>query len=100
GSSPPIERIAQAVNPDDAQRAALDDLAAATRKAADQLKPDCGPDQSLTPTGRIDAMATRPRAAPQAIDTVQPALKRFYSSLGDEQKARFNLLGVGRSVAR
>jgi hypothetical protein len=30
----------------------------------------------------------------QALDTVQPALAKFYDSLSDEQKARFNRLNV------
>ena len=30
----------------------------------------------------------------QAIKIVEPALARFYNSLHDEQKARFNTLGA------
>jgi hypothetical protein len=37
-------------------------------------------------------MARRLKATLQALDTVQPALDRFYGSLSDEQKARFNRL--------
>jgi hypothetical protein len=29
----------------------------------------------------------------QAIETVRPALTRFYGSLSDEQKARFDRMG-------
>jgi hypothetical protein len=87
---PPIERMAQVLNPDEAQRAALDDLGTALRKAADQINADCPREQFLTPTGRVDAMAARLRAALAALDIVQPALERFYNSLSDEQKARFN----------
>jgi hypothetical protein len=35
---------------------------------------------------RLDAML-------QAVRTVQPAVEKFYQSLNDEQKARFNTLG-------
>jgi hypothetical protein len=28
-----------------------------------------------------------------AVEAVRPNLKNFYASLGDEQKARFNLMG-------
>ena len=38
-------------------------------------------------------MEQRLRAMEQAIDTVQPALAKFYNSLTDEQKARFDRLG-------
>jgi len=30
----------------------------------------------------------------QALDTVQPTLAKFYQSLNDEQRARFNRLNV------
>jgi hypothetical protein len=32
----------------------------------------------------------------QAVETVQPALANFYSSLSDDQKARFD--GMGRQL--
>jgi hypothetical protein len=38
-------------------------------------------------------MEQRLEAVLQAIDTVRPALTRFYSSLSDEQKARFDRMG-------
>jgi hypothetical protein len=40
---------------------------------------------------RLDVMAT-------AIKTVRPALARFYASLTDEQKARFNMLGPPKTT--
>ena len=93
----PIERIAQAVQPTPAQRAALDELKDASVKAAERLKTDCPTYQTLTPTGRVEAMEKRLDATLGAVKTVQPALAKFYNSLSDEQKARFNSL---RSVSR
>lgn len=90
----PTERIAQVLNPTDAQRTALDGLNEATRKAADFLKANCPAEQMLTPPGRITAMEHRLGAMQSAIKTVQPAMENFYKSLTDEQKARFNLLGL------
>ena len=81
------------------QRAALQELNEASKKAADLLKADCTDEQSLTPTGRLEAMERRLNAMLQALNTVQPALERFYGSLNDEQKARFNQLGP-RQTAR
>ena len=89
----PIERIAQTVAPDDTQRAALDELKGATAKAIDILKASCPTELPSTPTGRIGAMHNRLEAMQQAVRTVRPALERFYQSLNDEQKARFNALG-------
>ena len=89
----PIERIAQTVEPNDAQRAALDELKNATAKALDILKAACPTALPSTPTGRIEAMRQRLEAMQQAVRTVRPALDKFYESLNDEQKARFSALG-------
>ena len=93
----PIDRIARAVQPTPAQRAALDGLRDASVKAADELKANCPSFQALTPTGRVEAMEKRLQATLFAVRTVRPALTRFYDSLNDEQKARFNSL---RSASR
>ena len=45
-----------------------------------------------SPGGRIEAMHARLAAMLHAVDLVQPALARFYGSLSDEQKERFNRL--------
>ncbi len=92
-AEPPTARIAEAVRPTPEQRTALDDLDAASVAAAEFLKANCREDQALTPPGRLEAMALRLEAMLQALKTVQPALERFYNSLSDEQKARFNQLG-------
>jgi ABC-type transporter MlaC component len=89
----PIERIAQTVEPNDAQRAALDEIKAATAKALDILKASCPTELPSTPAGRIEAMRARLDAMLQAVRTVRPVLEKFYQSLNDEQKARFNALG-------
>src|SRR5262245_5845517 len=93
----PIDRIGQAVQPTPTQRAALDDLKDASVKAAEGLKVSCPAYQMLTPTGRVEAMEKRLDATLGAVKTVQPPLAKFYNSLSDEQKARFNSL---RSASR
>ena len=75
----------------------LDDLKDASVKAAEGLKVGCPAYQMLTPTGRVEAMEKRLDATLGAVKTVQPALAKFYNSLSDEQKARFNSL---RSASR
>src|SRR5215472_4843168 len=89
----PIERIAQTVEPNDAERAVLDELKAATAQALDILKAACPAALPSTPTGRVEAMHQRLDAMLQAVRTVRPVVKKFYQSLNDEQKARFNALG-------
>jgi hypothetical protein len=88
----PSDRIAQALHLDDNQRGALADLNTASAKASDLMVQNCPQDQSLTPTGRVAAVEQRLNAMLQALDTVQPALAKFYNTLSDEQKARFNRL--------
>jgi LTXXQ motif family protein len=89
----PVERIAQTIEPNDAQRAALDELRGATAKALDVLQAACPTDLPSTPTGRIEAMHQRLAAMLQAVRIVRPAMEKLYQSLNDEQKARFNALG-------
>ena len=95
----PIERISEIVQPTDAQRAALDELRAANAKAIDILKAGCPKDLPSTPTGRLAAMASRLQVMLQAVQTVRPPLDRFYQSLTDEQKARFNAVSPGTESA-
>jgi hypothetical protein len=90
----PIERIAQTVEPDDAQRGLLNDLKDANAKALDALKAACPTALPSTPTGRIEAMRQRLEAMLTAVSTVRPALEKFYGSLNDEQKARFDALNT------
>jgi hypothetical protein len=94
----PIERIAQTVEPNDGQRPLLDALKAATAKALDLLRASCPTALPSTPTGRLEAMHQRLGAMLQAVRIVRPALERFYQSLNDEQKARFNALGPDSPV--
>ena len=86
----PIERIAEVVQPTDAQRTLLDVLRAANAKAIDILKGACPKDLPSIPTGRLAAMQTRLEVMLQAVQTIRPALEQLYQSLDDEQKARFN----------
>jgi hypothetical protein len=87
-----IDRIEQEVRPDDRQRAGLDALRDAAANAADELHNACPSQTPITPVARLDAMAKRIQAMLDAINTVRPALARFYHSLSDEQKAHFNVM--------
>jgi hypothetical protein len=89
----PIARIIATVEPNDAQRAALDELKAAAAEAARLLAGPCPRTLPATPIARLEAIEKRLEAMRHAIDIVAPALAKFYDSLGDEQKARFNAIG-------
>ena len=88
----PIDRIEAAVRPNDVQRVALSQLRDAVVGAVNLLKTDCPTYQALTPIGRTEAMEQRLGAMMRAVQSVQPALMKFYGSLNDEQKERFNRL--------
>jgi hypothetical protein len=89
----PIDQFQQAIQPTDAQRAALDELANASLKAAQDIKAACPTDIALTAPSRLAAMQTRIEAMIAAVATVQPPLEKFYGLLTDEQKARLTALG-------
>jgi hypothetical protein len=89
----PLASITRAVRPTPEQRALLDELKTAAAKAADVFKQSCADTYALTPPGRLRAMANRVSATLEAVRIVRPALEKFYSSLSDEQQARFNALG-------
>ena len=95
----PIEQIARQVQPSQEQQALLNDLKAATDQAVQILQTACPNDLPATPTGRLAAMRTRVQAMLQAVRTVRPALDKFYASLSDEQKERFNALDQGSAGA-
>ena len=89
----PVEAIRQAMRLTDAQRAALDDLANALLKAAQDIAAACPTDVSLTAPNRLATMQQRLEAMIAAVAAVQSPLQKFYDLLDDEQKARFTALG-------
>ena len=88
-----MERIERLVNPNDAQRAALDNLRNASAKAAEIVTAACPREFPASATGRLELMEKRLDAMQQAIKTVRPAFDAFYATLNDEQKARVNTSG-------
>jgi hypothetical protein len=91
-ASLPIAEIERSVRPDGTQRVAFKELEDATAQAVELLKSDCPTYRALTPVVRLGAMEQRLDAMLRAVTTVEPALLKFYGSLSDEQKERFNRL--------
>jgi len=89
----PIEDIEKALKPTDAQHVLLTDLKQASEDAAEKFKQACPEHVPLTPTGRLAAMTERLQATLDAVKLVRPPLERFYTSLDNEQQARFNAIG-------
>jgi hypothetical protein len=88
----PVDRIVNAISPNDEQRALLDALVRASDKAAETLRAACPRSVAVTPIGRLDALEKQLAALEEAVRTVRPALEKFYASLNDDQKERFNAL--------
>ena len=88
----PIDQIAQAIEPNEAQRAALDDLAGASVKAAQTIRASCPTQIAATAPVRLAAMQQRIQAMISAVALVHPPLDRLYGLLDDEQKVRLNAL--------
>jgi hypothetical protein len=95
----PLDQIQKAIEPEDAQRAALDDLAKASAKAAQDIKAACPSQIALTAPARLADMQTRIEAMIAAVGTVQPPLQKFYDLLNDDQKTRLNALGQNQRRA-
>jgi hypothetical protein len=92
--APPIDQVERTLRLSNEQDSAFRDLTEASARAAELLKASCQPEQAITPTGRLADMEERLNLILQAVNTVQTPLERFYQSLSDEQKARFNRLGA------
>ena len=95
----PVQRVEQAVRPTQQQQSALEKLKAASTEAASQLQASCPAQSPQTAIDRFDAVGKRLNAMAGAVKTVRPALADFYSSLTDEQKARFNTLGPPQNAS-
>ncbi len=96
----PIDQYQHSLQLDGDKRAALDELASDTMKAAQDLKAACPTDTPLTATGRLAAMQARIEAMIAAVATVRPPLEKFYGLLSDEQKEQINTLGQSRRPSR
>ena len=94
-----IQKIAQQINPDQQQQTLLDDLRAASIEAVKALQAACPTELPSTPTGRLAAMRARVDAMLKAVQIVRPALDKFYQSLNDEQRERFNALDQSEQTA-
>jgi LTXXQ motif family protein len=89
----PAQRIEQVVQPTAQQQSAFDDLKQAAQKVGDQLQSSCPTAVPKSPVARLVTIETRLSAVADAIKAVRPNLKNFYTSLSDDQKARFNMMG-------
>ena len=92
----PINQIQQAIQPNEAQRAALDDLANAWIFAAQMIRTSCLTQTAFTAPNRLAIMHQRIGTMVQAVLTVRQPLGKFHDLLEEEQEARLNALAEDR----
>ncbi len=93
----PIAQIKKTVRPAGDQVAALDALSAAAGKANNVVASSCPNDIPLTPVARLDAAEQRLKAVIQAVQIVRDPLGKFYDSLSDEQRQKFDAMGNAKA---
>ena len=91
-----VHQIQPAIQPNEAQRAALDDLAGALGSAAQMIQASCPAQPALTAPQRLAVMQQRVGAMIAAVSAVQPPLANFYDLLDEEQEARLNAIAEDR----
>jgi hypothetical protein len=91
-----IDQIQQAIQPNEAQRASLDELANALISAAQMIRASCPTQTALTAPDRLAVMQQRIEAMIKAESAVQQPLGNFYDLLDDEQEARLNAIAEDR----
>ena len=97
-----LVRIEHKIKPTDAQKSTFEDLKSAMRTAAEKIEASCPPKPDpakaaegekrprLTPVERLAQTEAGLEASLAAVKTVRPAAEKFYASLSDDQKAKFN----------
>jgi hypothetical protein len=84
----PIAKISSIIEPNDAQKDALDQFKASINDAMSAVKSSCHDGGSATPVERLRAMQTTLWAVHDAAQLVRAPLARFYDSLTDQQKQK------------
>lgn len=95
----PADRIAAAVQPNELQRTALDDLSAASTAARNSIRATCPAQVPATASERLGLMRERLEAMIKATDAIAPQLAKFVDLLDANQKKKFDALGQERLAA-
>ncbi|GGI28198.1 hypothetical protein GCM10010987_48200 [Bradyrhizobium guangdongense] len=95
----PVERIAAAVQPNEMQRTALDELASAWTSARDTIRASCPAQAPTNAAERLGVMQARLDAMIKAIDALAQPLAKFVELLDDGQKAKLDSLARERQAA-
>jgi hypothetical protein len=91
--------VLEAVQPSDAQRAALERIRSAAADAANKLTASCPKDVPAKLTDRLDTMRASLDAIKAALSQLRPAFVSAYAALDDEQKARLVALSLAKPAS-
>ncbi len=97
-----IERIAQTMQPREAQRALLEQIRTAVTQAVERIKAACPAAVPANPAERLKAIEDRIWAMRDALLTLRLPFEKFYESLSQEQLSRLHGaddLDIGARVA-
>ena len=91
----PFAEIRSKVGLNTEQRQLLDRVRSSGQQVASVFKASCPAKDAfaMTAPGRLQAMTLRLTATLETVQTVRPAMEKFYNSLSDEQKERLNGIG-------
>jgi hypothetical protein len=92
----PFDAVIKAVEPNDAQLAALRQVRDAMAAAATSLAASCPKDVPARPADQLDTMRTILKAIKAALSPLRPVLFNAYAALSDEQKAHLVALGLSQ----
>lgn len=95
----PVDRITAAVQPNEMQRTALDELASAWASARETIRAACPAQAPATAQERLGVMQARLDAMIKATDAIAPPLTKFVDLLDDGQKAKLDGLAGERRAA-
>jgi|GraSoiStandDraft_32_1057276.scaffolds.fasta_scaffold151465_2 hypothetical protein len=96
----PIEPIARTIRPTEDQRPQLELLVGTSLHIAGQLRKSCPVAAPLAPIDRLQAAEQRLTDLVYALTVLRGALNKFYASLTDEQRARFDSMGLDQAGRR
>jgi hypothetical protein len=94
----PLDAVVKTVQPNDAQRAALEQIRAAATDAANKLNTTCPKDVPALLTDRLNTMRASLDAIKAALVPLRPGFVDAYAALSDEQKARLVALTMSRQA--
>lgn len=95
----PVDRITAAVQPNEMQRAALDELATAWLAARDTIRASCPAQAPASASERLALMRQRLEAMIKATDAIAPPLTKFVDLLDDRQRTKLDALANERRAA-